>query len=142
MKKFFKSSVTFIIALAMLFTTNAISTFAAETSTINSESSVVMESGISPYSNDYKGHYHNITTSWKTIATSTTGFNCNVYIKCYGTDLSRLNIRMLGKNGNVVWSENGAVPGLGSRTFWCGSDVYTIQASSQSSTIGIYIQPA
>ena len=48
------------------------------------------------------------------------------------------NIRMLGKSGNVIWSENEAVAGQGSRVFWCGSDIYTIQASPKAGSGVIY----
>ena len=72
------------------------------------------------------------STSWKTLATSTTGFNCNVAIfnSSTGNDglgILRADIRMLGKSGNVVWEESKACPGYGTRVFWCGSNVYTIQ---------------
>ena len=90
-----------------------------------------------------------INTSWKTIATSSPGFNCNVYIKCMNTTflpnswtVSPTDIRMLGKNGKVIWSESSAVPGQGNRTFWCGSDVYTILARCQTGTGTIYIRQA
>lgn len=79
-------------------------------------------------------NYSNIilSTSWKTIATSTSGFNRNVTISCLvtGTDglgAIRADVRMLSKNGSVVWSESKSCPGLGSRRYWCGSNVYKIQ---------------
>lgn len=82
-------------------------------------------------SNSYKG---TITTSteWKTLATSTSGFNCNVEVSNHstGTDglgILRADIQMLGRNGQRVWYEEKACPGYGSRVFWCGPDVYTIQ---------------
>ena len=81
--------------------------------------------------NSYKGTI-TTSTSWKTLATSTTGFNCNVAVvnASTGTDglgILRADIRMLGKSGNVVWEESKACPGYGTRVFHCGSDVYTIQ---------------
>lgn len=91
--------------------------------------------------------YNSITlsTSWKTIATSTTGFNCNVAISCMvtGTDglgAVRPDVRMLGRNGNVLWSENKSCPGLSTRVYRCGSDVYTIQikVSNGSGTARAY----
>ncbi|WP_413854683.1 hypothetical protein [Candidatus Ruminimicrobium bovinum] len=79
----------------------------------------------------YKGTIVTSTT-WTTLAESTTGFNRNVTVfnSSTGTDglgILRADIRMLGKNGNVVWSETKACPGYGTREFWCGSDVYKIQ---------------
>ena len=64
--------------------------------------------------NSYNGTI-TTSTSWKTLATSTTGFNCNVAVvnSSTGTDglgILRADIRMLG-----------------TRIFWCGPDVYKIQ---------------
>lgn len=77
------------------------------------------------------------STSWKTVASSTKGFNCNVMIKCENTvfvgfHISRNHIRMLGKNGNILWEEEGAIDGSSKRIFKCGSDVYTIQIRTES----------
>ena len=81
--------------------------------------------------NSYNGTI-TTSTSWKTLATSTTGFNCNVAVfnSSTGTDglgILRADIRMLGKSGNIVWEEAKACPGYGTRVFWCGPDVYKIQ---------------
>lgn len=81
--------------------------------------------------NSYKGTVVT-STSWTTLATSTTGFNCNVAVfnSSTGTDglgILRADIRMLDRSGKVVWQEAKACPGYGTRVFWCGSDVYTIQ---------------
>ena len=79
-----------------------------------------------------------INTVWKEIAKSTDGFNCYVYIACYNTSPGSLtqvaasDIRMLDANGNVIWYEGGAVSGSGSRIFFCGSDVYSIQIRTQT----------
>ena len=88
--------------------------------------------------NSYKGTI-TTSTSWKTLATSTTGFNCNVAVvnSSTGTDglgILRADIRMLGKSGNVVWEESKACPGYGTRIFWCGPDVYTIQIKVKHSS--------
>lgn len=87
------------------------------------------------------------TTSWQTIASSTTGFNCNVYIYnlntgTSGLGIARSDVRMLGSNGTVVWEESGALPGAGDRTFWCGGDVYTIQIRTQTGKGTAYARPA
>ena len=101
-----------------------------------------------PRANNYPypsaGRTLSINTSWKTIASSTTGFNCDVWIASYnlgtiGLVVSPSDIRMLGKSGNVVWQESGAVAGNGAqRQFWCGSDVYTIQIKTQTGTGSAY----
>ena len=67
----------------------------------------------------------NISTTWTTVLSSSTGLLETV--KC--------DIRLLDKNGNAVWSQNGAVPGNNvERTFWCGSDVYKVQMRTQART--------
>lgn len=129
------------LILAMCFgcTSNA---FAAESS---GESAATSDYNIvTPYANRYPypsaGNALSINTSWKTIASSTTGFNCDVWIGSYNTGTIGLvvapsDIRMLGRSGNVVWQESGAVAGNGAqRQFWCGSDVYTIQIKTQTGT--------
>lgn len=81
-----------------------------------------------------------ITTSWKTIASSTTGFGCNVSITSHnkgtiGLGIAKSDIRMLDRNGNELWYESGAVLGSGvARVFICGTDVYTIQIRTQTDT--------
>lgn len=109
-------------------------------STMPAFAAMAPDSGIAtPYSNSYPYQFNRLatSTSWKTIASSTTGFNCNVYIECWntttsGTVVAPCDIRMLSKNGNVVWEEKGAINGVGHRIFWCGSDVYTIQIKTQA----------
>lgn len=81
----------------------------------------------------------NTSTSWKTIATASSGFDCNVDIKCTNFEHVPCDIRMLNSKGSVIWEESGAIQitsmvgsgGPGFRTFWCGSDVYTIQIRTQ-----------
>lgn len=91
----------------------------------------------------------NINTTWKKVAESSPGFNCNVYIKCMNGSIlpgtwmvAPTDIRMLDQHGNVIWSESGAVAGQGDRTFWCGSDVYEIQAKCQYGLGVLYIHQA
>ena len=135
MKNSFKKFVFIMLAFAFLFV-NSVSAFAAEFTTVEAvQSSISTQSNSFPYSS--LANSLNTTTSWKTIATSNTGFSCNVFIKCMNTTTSGWgvvpsDVRMLGKNGNVVWTENGAVPCQGDRTFWCGYDVYTIQIRTQA----------
>lgn len=103
--------------------------------------SITEEYGISTYSNHYSSGGVTVNSStWTTIATSTTGFNCNVKISSLGTSLTTVDVRMLGKNGNVVWCEYESFGSLASRVYWCGSDVYKIQVSyhSGNGTISCY----
>lgn len=69
-----------------------------------------------------------VSTSWTTIAYDTDGFDCNVKITGMLTSVGqRIDVRMLGKNNNVVWSEDNSCPGLASRVYRCGPDVYKIE---------------
>lgn len=89
-------------------------------------------------------HYYSIntSTSWKTIATASSGFDCKVDISCTNFNNVPCDIRMLNSKGTVLWEESGAIRitsivgsgGYGSRIFECGSDVYTIQIRTQSGT--------
>lgn len=128
-----------ILVMSLSCTLNV---FATENS--NNSAVITANSGIELYANNYP---HSsvlnglpVTTSWQTIASSTTGFNCTVWVGSYNTSNIGLNvtpsdIRMLGKSGNVVWELSGALRGNGSAgEFWCGSDVYKIQIRTQKGT--------
>ena len=103
-----------------------------------------VEESISTYANSFPyTSYANalpINTSWKTIATSTTGFNGHVRIYCRNISIlsdgsvAKGIVRLLDKNGNVLWTSSDAssVPGQGSYSYWCGSDVYKIQIKTQA----------
>lgn len=81
-----------------------------------------------------------VSNTWTTIASDTDGFNCNVEITGLLTSVGpRIDVRMLGKSGNTVWSENDSCPGLSSRVYHCGSDVYTIQVRVDSEVYGTAI---
>lgn len=81
----------------------------------------------------YSSTIQRFGSSWKTVYSSSRGFNRNVSITCYNTSTHKNDIRMLGSNGQTVWTENGAIDYSGSRTFWCGSDVYKIQLRNTGS---------
>lgn len=77
-------------------------------------------------------HSVNLSQSWETIAECSTGINRNITVSSLVTGTDGIgaispDIRMLGKNGNVVWSESKSCPGLGTREYYCGSDVYKVQ---------------
>ena len=140
MKRIFKSTIIAILVVAMLSSTMPLFALAATPEATTPEpdvevTSLVMGGNTYPYFT--AGDALVTNTSWQTIATSTTGFNCNVYIRCYNTAIvglraARSSIRMLGKSGNVVWEEAGAIAGEGYRIFACGSDVYTIQIKTEA----------
>lgn len=144
MKKILKTTLSFTLAGILAFFSNA-SVFAAEVIPNNENVSIevstdaIVESGASTFSNYY--YSGNVTTSWKTIARSTTGFGCNVYVDCTNLNLAKHDIRMLGANGNEIWSEKGAIAPIAKRIFICGSDVYEIQLRTQSGTSVVYVGP-
>ncbi len=118
-----------VVTAAMLFT--AVPVFASNEQI---ETDVVTFSNSFPHPSSDKAMY--VDGTWRTIATSTSGFNCNVRIE--GTVLSDyMDVRMLGKNGNVLWSESNAFStyGTGYRIFRCGSDVYSIQVRCNANGI-------
>ena len=78
----------------------------------------------------------NTTTSYQTIAsestTSKTGLNRNIRIQNNNTSVARSDVRMLDKNGKVVWEGIGWLAVAENRVFWCGDNVYTVQIRTQS----------
>lgn len=81
-------------------------------------------------------YYYDINSSrWTTIAESSKGFNSNVFINVINTSTSINDIRLLNRNGNVVWQKDGAI-GMNEKLakFWCGSDVYKVQVRTQRGT--------
>ena len=48
------------------------------------------------------------------------------------------DVRMLDRNGNVVWEEMSAIGADGVRTFWCGPDVRKIQVKVRRTSIFAY----
>lgn len=128
MKRIFKSTLVIAMVFAMLFgSTISASAETQATAPVNETRSTA-----SSRSNNYVS-WLNLTTSWQTIATSTTGFGCNVAIVCSTTATDgfgplKADVRMLDKSGNVLWSESKSCPGTGTkRIYECGSDVYKIQ---------------
>ena len=54
--------------------------------------------------------------------------NKTISVYCINTStLHHNDVRMLDSSGNIVWEEYGAIDYSGSRSFWCGSNVYSIQ---------------
>lgn len=45
------------------------------------------------------------------------------------------DVRMLDRDGDVVWEEMGAIEADGVRTFWCGPDVRKIQVKVRRTSI-------
>lgn len=141
MKRTLRIALTTVLVFTMLFCTTFPTYAVSSTTGIISETAHPAATYSSSY--PYRSHSDSLIingSTWKTLATSTTGFNCNVIISC--SNLSFLSngklakglVRMIGRNGNVLWTspaEEG-VPGQGSRVYWCGSDVYRIEIKTQT----------
>lgn len=79
----------------------------------------------------------NVSDEWTEIAYDTQGFDCNVKITGLLTSVGpRIDVQMLDENGNVLWSENDSCPGLSSRVYRCGADVYSIEVRVDSGVYG------
>lgn len=135
MKKIFKlrSIIFSMLAMSLVMGMSSISVSATSTS---NPSEVVSTASVYANSYPYPSNTQSLSvssTTWKTIASSTTGFNCDVVINGLVIGNYCLDVRMLDKNGNVVWSEENSVNTLnGARTFWCGKNVYTIQVKGHN----------
>lgn len=129
MKNIHKKIVAIIMVLTLALGCS-IMAYAAEISTSQEMSSYeITEESISPRGNTYVSSGTDVTSKdWKTIATSTTGFGCNVQINTFNTRVNYVSVLMIGKDGKTeVWSETNAIPYNKSRVFYCGTDVYKIQ---------------
>lgn len=137
MKKFFRATLAIIMACVMLVG-GALSTSATTLPNDNVVEVLAEKSYTTKYTS--YGRALAISTTWKTIATSSTGFDCNVTINCRNIavledfTIAKGLVRMLDKKGNVIWtsSDDYAVPGQGSYEYYCGSDVYSIQIKTQN----------
>lgn len=127
MKKILKSTYICLLIAMMSFFVMPISaqTNPMENEIVLKQDSISQRANNFPYNSSTNNLY--VDGTWRTIATSSTGFNCNVYINGMVTS-NYMDVRMLGSSGNIVWSLTNAVatysgPGL----FYCGSNVYSIQ---------------
>lgn len=78
----------------------------------------------------FAGSVNNVTlgSSYVTVLGNGACSNKNVTIICYNTSsLHHNDVRMKDSSGNVVWEEYGAIDYSSQRTFYCGSNVYSIE---------------
>lgn len=128
MKNIHKKMVAIIMVLTFALGCNIMAYAAEVPASYEVVSDEFSEGAISPRGNTYESSGVAVTSKdWKTVAKSTTGFGCNVQINTLNTLVNYVSVRMLGKNGNEVWSETNAIPFNYSRVFECGTDVYEIQ---------------
>lgn len=142
MNKIKKATMALCLSMALLLGLSA-TAFAAEPATTKPETETVSTDIITPRSNSYKNGVAINSSSWTTIATSTSGFNCNVYIYSLNAYAgATTHVRMLGRSDNTVWYESSAIGYQSSRTFWCGPDVYTIQVKTSAGGSSVYCHQA
>ena len=136
-----RSLIAVAMVMVMALTMSSVSAFASETNTNSEVASVGFSTPDTPSTrgNNYpypssSSSLYVSSTSWATIATSTSGFNCNVRIEGLVIGNYCIDVRMLDSSGNVVWSESNAIntASTGYRVFWCGSNVRTIQVKGHS----------
>lgn len=73
------------------------------------------------YSNLYMGYGPINSYLW------VEAFNINVY--------HAIDVRMLDKNGNVLWEKHAAIGPGATERFWCGPDVYVVQGRTVATNI-------
>jgi len=113
-------------------TASAASTPSTDTSVSTSDTGGT-RGNVYPYTSS--SNYLFVDGTWRIIAYSTSGFNCKVYMDGLVSS-NYIHVRMLNSSGNVIWSENNSLATYsGGRTYWCGSNVYTIQVKCDSSGI-------
>lgn len=140
MNKLKKATIALCLSMALLLG-SSMSAFAAEP-TATSSAAVSTDVGASTHNNFQNGVAIN-SSKWTTIATSSSGFNCNVYIYSLNAyPAATTHVRMLGKSGNSLWAENNAIGYQSSRIFWCGPDVYTIQVRTSAGGSSVYCHQA
>ncbi len=106
---------------------------------------VVLITAIMPFSTPAfaaSGNQVPVNDNWTRVypaETNTLSGPINGYVKLSTKNewYTHLDVRFIGKNGNVIWSECNAIDIYGTRTFYCGSDVYSIEAKSHWSGINI-----
>lgn len=72
-----------------------------------------------------------ITGTYKTIYTKITKPSKTYYVnvRVYNiSDQHNTDIRMIDRDGNIVWEEEDAIPYSSSRQFVCGTNIWKIQA--------------
>jgi|GEM_PF-1432062 len=91
-----------------------------------------------------KSYSVNIGTSYYSFNVESSAKGRDFYIKVYnasynwGSTKNRNDVRMIDKNGKVVWEEYGAIAWNGSRNFWCGSNVAKVQVRTQYGIAAVY----
>lgn len=72
---------------------------------------------------------YTLSGDYQTVFSTGGGLNRNITLECRNINIFHHNdVRMLDEHGDVIWESYGAVGYNGIRTFWCGSDVYVMQA--------------
>lgn len=94
-----------MLAVVMMFSATAMTAYAATTTEITGT---------------YKTIYTKITKPSKTYYVNVRVYNIS--------DQHNTDIRMIDRDGNIVWEEEDAIPYSSSRQFVCGTNIWKIQA--------------
>ena len=124
MKSKFHALIICALLAVALTATSAIPTRAATANTQNpsvtrgyTETKIILEH----YSNLYLGYGPINSYLW------VEAFNINKY--------HAIDVRMLDKNGNVLWEKHAAIGPGATERFWCGPDVYVVQGRTVATNI-------
>lgn len=111
-----------MVVLALVLSLGSVSAFAATPAAPDAEEATVETKSIAATNITLSGVYTVVADRSRTV------FGDDIQIVCYNTNtLHHNDVRMKDANGNVIWEEYGAIDTNGSRIFYCGADVYTIE---------------
>ncbi len=131
-RKFVKKAILVLAMVILLGTFGSKETFAMEMDKIN-QSEIALRT-------THRNRTTIDSTRWTTVAESSKGFNCNVYISISNNMVSRTGIRMLNRRGKILWQSDDAIAFNQYRAqFWCGSDVYKIQLTTNSGGASVIV---
>lgn len=133
MKKLFSMLLSMVLVFSLAFGITGTVVNAEELDT------PVEEEDIEEYVNFNSGVY--VGTSWVTIVTASPGINGYIRVTSTSQNQSRADIQMLDSNGNELWVGDDEVPAIGSASFWCGSDVYTVRVKYNSGWGTVWVGP-
>lgn len=134
MKKTIRSFFSLAILVSVFFFVSIKPVFASE----NDSTAYAIETDNLLGSSTFNGETAVNSKKWSTIASSTSGLNCNIRVSSLATEITYISIRMLDKSGKTVWYEKNSFGSQGARIYKCGKNVYIVQAKYVSGEGTIY----
>lgn len=135
MRKMKRLSAIVMAVLLLSMTVIPSTAFAAQTNELVQDETLA-EAPIVTYAVNQVTIYDYWVTVKAPPASSSTGLNRWVTFSVSNMSSAHTNdIRMFNKNGQEIWAEQAAIPHSGSRSFWCGSDVYRVDMRVRSVNI-------